>query len=105
MKQVLNTVLTQESIVFLIAILNIGFSFMMPGPWYDMYLAARDPIVLNYNPFVMFKDDPTAENNDQVLESMCYLCLAQVTCLYCFSICLHTHTYVCTHTCIKFNDS
>ena len=29
MKQVLNTVLTQESIVFLIAILNIGFSFMM----------------------------------------------------------------------------
>ena len=39
----------------------------MSGPWYDMYLSARDSIVLNYNPFLMFKDDPTTENNDQVL--------------------------------------
>ena len=46
----------------------------MSGPWYDMYLSARDPIVLNYNPFLMFKDDPTAENNDQVLGSICFEC-------------------------------
>ena len=36
------------------------------GPWYDMYLSYRDSIVLNHNPFMMFKDDPVAENNDQV---------------------------------------
>ena len=35
-----------------------------------MYLSARDPIVLNYNPFIMFKDDPATENNDQVLDSI-----------------------------------
>jgi len=27
------------------------------GPWYDMYLSSRDPLVLNYNPFMAFKDD------------------------------------------------
>ena len=32
-----------------------------------MYLAYRDSIVLNHNPFMMFKDDP--ENNDQVLNT------------------------------------
>ena len=31
-----------------------------------MYLTARDPLVLNYNPFITFKDDPIKENNDQV---------------------------------------
>ena len=31
-----------------------------------MYLSYRDSIVLNHNPFMMFKDDPVAENNDQV---------------------------------------
>ena len=31
-----------------------------------MYLEARDSVVLNYNPFLMFKDDPVAENNNQV---------------------------------------
>lgn len=39
------------------------------GPWYDMYLSARDSIVLNYNPFLMFKDDPAAENNDQLVRA------------------------------------
>ena len=32
------------------------------GPWFDMYLASRDSIVLNYNPFVAFSDDPRAPN-------------------------------------------
>ncbi len=26
-------------------------------PWFDMYLADRKSIVLNYNPFIAFKDD------------------------------------------------
>lgn len=39
------------------------------GPWYDMYLSYRDSIVLNHNPFMMFKDDPVAENNDQVVRA------------------------------------
>lgn len=39
------------------------------GPWYDMYLEARDSVVLNYNPFLMFKDDPVAENNNQVVRA------------------------------------
>ena len=41
-------------------------NFFFTGPWYDMYLSYRDSIVLNHNPFMMFKDDPVAENNDQV---------------------------------------
>lgn len=39
------------------------------GPWYDMYLTYRDSIVLNHNPFVMFKNDPVPENNDQVIRA------------------------------------
>ncbi|XP_007944109.1 carnitine O-palmitoyltransferase 2, mitochondrial [Orycteropus afer afer] len=36
------------------------------GPWFDMYLAARDPVVLNFNPFIAFHPDPKSEYNDQV---------------------------------------
>ena len=36
------------------------------GPWYDMYLSAREPLVLNYNPFMAWKPDPLT--NDQVLQ-------------------------------------
>ncbi len=28
-------------------------------PWFDMYLSDRRSIVLNYNPFVAFKEDST----------------------------------------------
>ncbi|KAL5014600.1 hypothetical protein ScPMuIL_008870 [Solemya velum] len=28
------------------------------GPWFDMYLADRRPVVLNHNPFMVFTDDP-----------------------------------------------
>ena len=31
-----------------------------------MYLAARVPIVLNYNPFMCYKNDDRPEYNDQV---------------------------------------
>lgn len=33
------------------------------GPWYDMYLASRDPVVLNHNPFMAWK--PDAHTSDQ----------------------------------------
>lgn len=36
------------------------------GPWFDMYLTARDPIVLNFNPFMAFNPDPKPEYNDQL---------------------------------------
>ncbi|XP_025727433.1 carnitine O-palmitoyltransferase 2, mitochondrial isoform X2 [Callorhinus ursinus] len=36
------------------------------GPWFDMYLSARDSIVLNFNPFMAFNPDPKSEYNDQL---------------------------------------
>lgn len=60
-------------------------SDLFTGPWYiDMYLSYRDSIVLNHNPFMMFKDDPVAENNDQVqctvtcLDSECTGCYVHI---------------------------
>ncbi|XP_028604024.1 carnitine O-palmitoyltransferase 2, mitochondrial-like [Podarcis muralis] len=39
------------------------------GPWYDMYLSARDPIVLNYNPFITLNPDPKPEYNRQIVRA------------------------------------
>ncbi|XP_070558107.1 carnitine O-palmitoyltransferase 2, mitochondrial-like [Ptychodera flava] len=39
------------------------------GPWFDMYLEARVPVVLNHNPFITFNMDPRPEYNDQVIRS------------------------------------
>lgn len=36
-----------------------------------MYLEAREPLVLNYNPFIGFKDDPQ-NVKDQVIDD--YMC-------------------------------
>ncbi|KYO19374.1 spermatogenesis-associated protein 9 [Alligator mississippiensis] len=36
------------------------------GPWFDMYLRARESVVLNFNPFMAFNPDPKAEYNDQL---------------------------------------
>ncbi|XP_015278779.1 PREDICTED: carnitine O-palmitoyltransferase 2, mitochondrial [Gekko japonicus] len=36
------------------------------GPWFDMYLRARESVVLNFNPFMAFSPDPKAEYNDQL---------------------------------------
>lgn len=39
------------------------------GPWFDMYLTARDPVVLNFNPFISFNPDPKSEYNDQLIRA------------------------------------
>ena len=36
------------------------------GPWFDMYLEARSPLVLNFNPFIAYRFDDRPEYNDQV---------------------------------------
>ncbi|KAF3835678.1 hypothetical protein F7725_028236 [Dissostichus mawsoni] len=38
-------------------------------PWSDMYLSARDSVVLNFNPFMSFNPDPKTEYNDQLVRS------------------------------------
>jgi carnitine O-palmitoyltransferase 2 len=38
------------------------------GPWFDMYLKSRLPLLLNYNPFIAFKEDPTIK--DQVSRAL-----------------------------------
>lgn len=35
-------------------------------PWFDMYLRARVPVAVNYNPFMMYAPDPNPKFNDQV---------------------------------------
>ncbi|MBN3302245.1 CPT2 palmitoyltransferase, partial [Amia calva] len=39
------------------------------APWFDMYLSAREPVVLNFNPFMSFNPDPKPEYNDQLLRA------------------------------------
>ncbi|KAK7102205.1 carnitine O-palmitoyltransferase 2, mitochondrial-like [Littorina saxatilis] len=39
------------------------------GPWFDMYLKDRRPIVMTHNPFVAFNDDPRPEYNTQLLRA------------------------------------
>ncbi|XP_069593990.1 carnitine O-palmitoyltransferase 2, mitochondrial [Ranitomeya imitator] len=39
------------------------------GPWFDMYLCARESIVLNFNPFMSFTPDPRPEYNNQLLRA------------------------------------
>lgn len=39
------------------------------GPWFDMYLRSRDPLPLNFNPFLGWHFDPVLERNDQVLRA------------------------------------
>ncbi|KAL4660088.1 carnitine O-palmitoyltransferase 2, mitochondrial [Arapaima gigas] len=45
-------------------------------PWFDMYLSARDPVVLNFNPFMSFNSDPKPEYNDQLLRAANMVCSA-----------------------------
>lgn len=46
------------------------------GPWFDMYLSARDSVVLNSNPFMSFNPDPKAEYNDQLVRATNMVCSA-----------------------------
>ncbi|MBN3275665.1 CPT2 palmitoyltransferase, partial [Polyodon spathula] len=39
------------------------------GPWFDMYLSARESVVLNFNPFMSFNPDPKPEYNEQLLRA------------------------------------
>ncbi|XP_068175732.1 carnitine O-palmitoyltransferase 2, mitochondrial isoform X2 [Antennarius striatus] len=41
-----------------------------------MYLSARDPVVLNFNPFMSFNSDPKSEYNDQLLRATNMVCSA-----------------------------
>ncbi|KAF6722019.1 Carnitine O-palmitoyltransferase 2, mitochondrial [Oryzias melastigma] len=46
------------------------------APWFDMYLSARDSLVLNFNPFMSFNPDPKQEYNDPLVRSTNMVCSA-----------------------------
>ncbi|CAL8309459.1 unnamed protein product [Lota lota] len=46
------------------------------APWFDMYLSARESVVLNFNPFMSFNPDPRAEYNDQLVRATNVVCSA-----------------------------
>ncbi|KAK1801221.1 hypothetical protein P4O66_022903 [Electrophorus voltai] len=46
------------------------------APWFDMYLCARESVVLNFNPFMSFNPDPKPEYNDQLIRATNMVCSA-----------------------------
>ncbi|XP_034736316.1 carnitine O-palmitoyltransferase 2, mitochondrial [Etheostoma cragini] len=46
------------------------------GPWFDMYLSARESVVLNFNPFMSFNPDPKTEYNNQLVRATNMVCSA-----------------------------
>ncbi|XP_051950512.1 carnitine O-palmitoyltransferase 2, mitochondrial-like [Xyrauchen texanus] len=46
------------------------------APWFDMYLSARESVVLNFNPFMSFNPDPKLEYNNQLLRATNMVCSA-----------------------------
>ncbi|KAM9138245.1 carnitine O-palmitoyltransferase 2, mitochondrial-like isoform 2-T2 [Pangshura tecta] len=45
------------------------FQQRVGNPWFDMYLCARDPVVLNFNPFISLNPDPKEAYNSQVVRA------------------------------------
>lgn len=41
--------------------------------WFDMYLASRVPLPLNFNPFLSWRDAPTSQLNDQLVRATNFL--------------------------------
>ncbi|KAM6962684.1 carnitine O-palmitoyltransferase 2, mitochondrial [Aplochiton taeniatus] len=46
------------------------------APWFDMYLSARDSVVLNFNPFMSFNPNSKTEYNDQLIRGTNMVCSA-----------------------------
>ncbi|XP_022107814.1 carnitine O-palmitoyltransferase 2, mitochondrial-like isoform X2 [Acanthaster planci] len=46
-----------------------GWREASKGAWFDMYLKDRQSIVLNYNPFITYNNDPRPENMDQLIRA------------------------------------
>ncbi|KAM9848691.1 carnitine O-palmitoyltransferase 2, mitochondrial [Aulostomus maculatus] len=66
--------LLQEELVALDR--NNKHTSYISGPWFDMYLSARDSVVLNFNPFMSFNADPQTEYNDQLVRATNMVCAA-----------------------------
>ncbi|XP_044285807.1 carnitine O-palmitoyltransferase 2, mitochondrial isoform X2 [Varanus komodoensis] len=45
------------------------YTSYISGPWFDMYLQARESVVLNFNPFMAFNPDPKTEYNNQLIRA------------------------------------
>ncbi|XP_076363624.1 carnitine palmitoyltransferase 2 isoform X2 [Tachypleus tridentatus] len=45
------------------------YTSYISGPWFEMYLKSRLPLVINFNPFMAFKDDPKHEYNHQLVRA------------------------------------
>ena len=39
------------------------------GPWFNMYLSDRVPVVMNYNPFLAFKPEERPGYSDPVIRA------------------------------------
>uniref|UniRef100_A0A3P8ULQ6 Carnitine O-palmitoyltransferase 2, mitochondrial n=1 Tax=Cynoglossus semilaevis TaxID=244447 RepID=A0A3P8ULQ6_CYNSE len=51
------------------------YRYLKP-PWFNMYLSAREPVVLNFNPFMSFNLDPKPDYNDQLIRATNMVCSA-----------------------------
>lgn len=49
------------------------YTSYITDPWFDMYLRDRQPILLNYNPFISYVDDPKPQYNDQTIRAANFL--------------------------------
>ena len=80
-----------------------------PGPWFDMYLADRRSIMLNYNPYVGMQPDPRTSDQVCMLDArvcicihvdVCYVCTC-VKCVYmCVCMCEVCVKYISVHVCL-----